>query len=338
MLPLSSGGIARQASTQPSQQRIEKAARDLEAQFAQLLLKTMRGAGGDDPLGGNTQYRDMYDQQLARELSKGRGLGLAPVIMRQLQQQTGAGASTQAGASSLPLQTPAGTRPLPVQPTAPATLALAPSSAGVSMQAIPVGIAAPAPVPAPSVTTAAAAIPGASVFACEAAGSADCSSPEAFVKSIWPAAQQTARELGVSPRALVAQAALETNWGRSMIGGNAGGNSNNLFGIKAGGSWSGDVVRTGTHEYVDGQKTQQRAAFRAYDSVIDSFRDYGRLLSGQRYSAAREAGTDVSAFAHALQRAGYATDPAYAAKINAIANGDTLQRALASLTSSLGIK
>ena len=69
---------------------IEKAARELETQFAQMLIKSMRSASPDGGLGGDTRYRDMYDQQLARELGKGRGLGLAPMIMRQLERSTGA--------------------------------------------------------------------------------------------------------------------------------------------------------------------------------------------------------------------------------------------------------
>ena len=91
------------ASTQATPRAdIEKAARELETQFAQMLIKSMRSASPDGGLGGDTRYRDMYDQQLARELDKGRGLGLAPMIMRQLERSTGN--ATEASTGALPLR------------------------------------------------------------------------------------------------------------------------------------------------------------------------------------------------------------------------------------------
>src|SRR5690606_21984314 len=110
--------------------------------------------------------------------------------------------------------------------------------------------------------------------------------PEGFVAKIWHHAQRAARELGVDPRALVAQAALETGWGRRGISRATGGDSNNLFGIKANG-WSGDRVTTGTHEYVNGVRTTETASFRAYGSTADSFADYVKLLkNSDRYQQA----------------------------------------------------
>jgi len=107
--------------------------------------------------------------------------------------------------------------------------------------------------------------------------------------------------------------------------------SNNLFGIKAGSRWDGDSVNVATTEYVNGVRHAERANFRAYDSAADSFADYTRLLGNDRYAAARGTGQDTHRFARALQRAGYATDPHYAAKLTAIANGSTISRALANL-------
>ncbi|KQY52697.1 flagellar assembly peptidoglycan hydrolase FlgJ [Lysobacter sp. Root494] len=300
------------ASTGSSHARIEQAARELETQFAHMLIKSMRSTsiGGDPMLGDNTTYREMYDQQLAKELGKGRGLGLAPMIMRQLER-----ASPQSSTSPVPL--PLSTPPAPMAlPAANGLLPLAPTRAGVSMQALD--------VPLPS---AASAGPAA---ACDPETKLDCSSPEAFVRSIWPMAQKTAAELGVSPRALVAQAALETGWGRRLAHGN-GETSHNLFGIKAGGRWNGSRVNAATHEFVAGTRRSERADFRAYGSVAESFADYARLLGKDRYASARGAGEDVHRFASALQQAGYATDPSYANKISAIANGSTLNRALAML-------
>lgn len=149
--------------------------------------------------------------------------------------------------------------------------------------------------------------------------------------SIWGHAQQAARELGVDAKALVAQAALETGWGRKLVQRNGGGSSHNLFGIKATG-WSGERASSGTHEYVDGVRRNETASFRAYTSVGDSFADYVKLLKNSpRYQNALQAGGDVRGFAQGLQKAGYATDPSYAAKIAAIAGGPTIERAIAAV-------
>ncbi|GAB6196964.1 flagellar assembly peptidoglycan hydrolase FlgJ [Lysobacter xanthus] len=310
-----------------SRPAIEKAARELETQFASMLIKSMRATSSGDPLaGGDTTYREMYDNQLAKELTKGRGLGLAPMIMRQLEQ--GAGRATTAPVAPqapLPLARPAGGSiplALPASGTGlslGAALSLAPSSAGRSMEAAPV---APASTPRVAST--------ATDTACGPLTPLDCSSPEAFVKSLWPHAKKVAQELGVSAKGLIAQAALETGWGRRLVGGN-GQVSHNLFGIKASGGWRGNAVTSATHEYVDGVRQNQRASFRAYTTPADSFADYARLLSGNRYAGARGTGDDTHRFANALQHAGYATDPSYANKITAIANGATMRRALAAL-------
>lgn len=302
---------------------VEKAARELEAQFAHMLIKSMRSASGSDPLGGDTRYRDMYDQQLARELTKGRGLGLAPMIVRQLERGSGAAPAPAAPApAAMPLQRPGDSLPsLPLAPggAMPALLPLAAARSGVSLPGLSPAQAAPAPRPADTAMQADADAPF------------DASTPEAFVRSIWPQAQKAAAELGVPAKALVAQAALETGWGRRLAGGKHG-SSLNLFGIKASGGWKGARVNAGTHEFVGGKRVEERADFRAYGSVAESFADYARLIGRDRYAAARGTGDDVHRFASALQKAGYATDPSYAAKITAIANGATLNRALAAIS------
>lgn len=308
-----------------SRPAMEKAARELETQFAGMLIKTMRSTTGGDPLaGGDTTYREMYDSQLAKELTKGRGLGLAPMIMRQLERSAGTAPAATPAPGMLPLARPATAIPL-AAPSAGtpmslgATLNLAPSRNGVSMAAMSAPAAPVAPKAAAS-----------NAEACGPLTPLDCSSPEAFVKSLWPHAKKVAQDLGVSAKGLIAQAALETGWGRRLIGG-SGNVSHNLFGIKAGGSWNGPKVATGTHEYVNGVRQNQRASFRAYASPAESFADYARLLGRDRYAAARGTGDDTHRFASALQHAGYATDPSYANKITAIANGSTMRRALAAL-------
>lgn len=146
-------------------------------------------------------------------------------------------------------------------------------------------------------------------------------SKEDFVRQMLPHAEQAARELGVDPHALLAQAALETGWGKSVPGNAAGECSFNLFGIKAGGQWSGATVNVPTLEFEGGVAVRKVERFRSYESPADSFRDYARLIrNNPRYENALDAGTNVAGFASALQRGGYATDPQYASKIVAVAN------------------
>lgn len=146
-------------------------------------------------------------------------------------------------------------------------------------------------------------------------------SKEDFVRKMLPHAQQAARELGVDPHALLAQAALETGWGKSVPCGAAGECSFNLFGIKAGSEWSGATVNVPTLEFEEGIPVRKVERFRAYESAADSFRDYAKLIrNNPRYENALDSGSDVASFASALQQGGYATDPAYARKIVAVAN------------------
>jgi flagellar protein FlgJ len=242
---------------------LKEAARQFESLFTQMLLKSMREANksfGEDSLFGSDQgdmYQDMFDDQIAMQLSKGKGLGLADMLVRQLQ---GGVQSTE--------KTPA---PATSTPTA-------------NTQAL---------------TT----------------------SKEDFLRQLRPHAEQAARELGVDPNALLAQAALETGWGRSVPCNAQGECSFNLFGIKAGSQWSGATVNVPTLEFEQGIPVRKVERFRAYDSPAASFRDYAALIrDSSRYASARGAGDNVEAFATALQQGGYATDPHYAQKIAAVAS------------------
>ncbi|MGB6451261.1 MAG: glucosaminidase domain-containing protein, partial [Steroidobacteraceae bacterium] len=144
---------------------------------------------------------------------------------------------------------------------------------------------------------------------------------KSFIHELWPQAQKAAEQLGVAAENLVAQAALETNWGRSVPQDTAGHSSNNLFGIKASEGWGGSSVSAGTSEFAGATAHATTAQFRAYDSRTQSFEDYVSLLkSNPRYAAALNTGSNVQAFAGALQRGGYATDPQYAHKVSSIAS------------------
>ena len=252
---------------------VRQVARQFESLFARMMIKSMRAAVGKDPIFGSDQaetYQGMYDDQLSLELTKGKGLGLADMLVRQLQQS---GAIPKAAAAS----------------AAPA------NSAGAA------GSAAAAPRVPP-------------------AGSASSADRAGFVSQVWPEAQQAAQQLGVHPVSLIAQAALETNWGRNIPRSASGGSSNNLFGIKAGAGWGGASVTAGTQEFQGGAARETNAAFRAYASPGESFQDYVALLQASpRFSGALGSGASVASFAAALQQGGYATDPDYAHKVTAVA-------------------
>jgi len=379
---ISASPIELNATTQNDPARIDKVSRQLEGQFANLLVKSMRDASFGDSLfpGENQTFRDMYDQQMAKALTEGKGLGLAAMIAKQLgggksadapATNTSIGAAQAAKAYSLVSGQGGGS-------ASGGAAALADTGAATGAGAAAWGGLDAADAPQQQVarvldliagretsamheaigsnpadgsaslawtgaddrwsdlaTTAADDDIGIDASATAAAKAAAASlgerTPEGFVAQIWTHAQKAAKELGVDARALVAQAALETGWGRRGISRGDGASSNNLFGIKATG-WSGERVTTGTHEYVAGVKQSQTADFRAYASPAESFADYVRLLkTNPRYQQALNAGTDIRGFAQGLQRAGYATDPSYAAKIAAIAGGPTIGRAVAAI-------
>lgn len=138
-----------------------------------------------------------------------------------------------------------------------------------------------------------------------------------FIDALRPAATRAAAELGVAPEHIIAQAALETGWGMAMPA-DASGSSRNYFGIKAGGG--AHSVRALTTEYVQGEARRVAEPFRRYSSLEASVADYARLIGGsERYAAARNTGADTGAFASALHKGGYATDPHYVEKLVATA-------------------
>jgi flagellar protein FlgJ len=151
--------------------------------------------------------------------------------------------------------------------------------------------------------------------------------PEAeFVKDILPAARQAARQLGLEPLALVAQAALETGWGQRMFKAIDGRESYNLFGIKAQPEWQGKVAVVDTLEYRQGIARQEKAKFRVYDSLQAGLQDYVDFIRQQpRYQDAVAVSHDTANYFQQLQAAGYATDPNYAQKILQVMNGSVLK-------------
>jgi flagellar protein FlgJ len=159
-----------------------------------------------------------------------------------------------------------------------------------------------------------------------AAAAAD---PTEFVSEVYPAIQRAAQSLGVNPLAILAQAALETNWGRQMPRAADGRSSRNLFGIKADEQWGGGRIAADTVEFSNGVATVKRTMFRAYHSVEESVHDFARLLaSSPRYRDAVAGGADIRSYFDAIGRSGYATDPQYANKLNGILNSTTFRVAV----------
>ncbi|WP_395300429.1 flagellar assembly peptidoglycan hydrolase FlgJ [Enterobacter sp. ECC-175] len=136
-----------------------------------------------------------------------------------------------------------------------------------------------------------------------------------FIARLLRPAQEAARESGLHPHLILAQAALESGWGKREIPAADGSPSHNLFGIKATGDWRGKTTEITTTEYINGVKQKVKAAFRVYDSYAHALTDYARLLTkNPRYRGVMQSGSAEQG-AKALQTGGYATDPAYAKKL-----------------------
>jgi flagellar protein FlgJ len=305
----------KQAAASGNPQALREAARQFESLFTSMMLKSMQEANFKDPVFGSDQgdlYQEMYDDQVAAQMSKGKGLGLADMLVQQLRRAGIGGADPTATTSAKS----AGSAPALTSSAAPRARAGA-TGTGTSANSAQTN-GTPATASATSPSTAAASATSACPSSAQQA---------AFAQALWPDAQQAAKQLGVNPVTLLAQAALETNWGRSVPQAAGGASSNNLFGIKAASGWSGPAVSSSTLEYSGGSASTAKAQFRSYGSASQCFQDYVDLLKGNpRYAAALSTGDDVQAFGSALQQGGYATDPAYASKLTAVAG--TLTRAL----------
>ena len=163
--------------------------------------------------------------------------------------------------------------------------------------------------------------PGATTFQSQPGHASGGASPEevaAFTQKLMPLLQKAGQQLGVSPKILLAQAAIETGWGRSVVG-------NNLFGIKAGPSWTGQKVDAATHEYQNGALVGITDAFRAYPSAEASVNDFVSLVANNpRYHAALGSGENVVGYAQGLMSGGWATDINYVHKLQSVATSPTV--------------
>jgi len=306
------------------------------------------------------QYRDMYDQQLAVSMSReGGGIGLQDVLVRQLSKQKSPVASTSpfprgegagpalwgnrvaepvhahagsatrndvAALNSRRLSLPgkltdrllAGIVPSAGNPAVATNTAAIPARDGQLVNGVVKGDWEPAQ--AFAAADGGTRILGRAMAQPPLAPKKAFGNSDEFVATMLPMAEQAAKRIGIDPRYLVAQAALETGWGKSVMRNTDGSSSHNLFGIKATGSWQGGEARAITSEFRDGQFVKETAAFRSYDSYQDSFHDLVSLLQNNaRYKEAVKSADKPEQFVRELQKAGYATDPDYASKISQIA-------------------
>jgi len=281
---------------------MKQASKQFEVMFMQMMLKSMREATPSDGMFSSSQektYTSMLDQQLSQNLS-GRGLGLAEAMFTQLSRTMGSDAlapSTAAGG-----QMPGATLPgMPLMTDAKSQ---------------------PPQTPLPKAETAALTrVPDLSFYE-KATAQATMSRSvlpqahvEQFVSRMLPAAQRASQASGVPAQLIMAQAALESGWGKREIRAEDGKTSFNVFGIKADKSWKGPVVEATTTEYANGAAQKTQARFRAYGSYEESFADYARFLTSNPRYANVLATPDPAEAAHGLQRAGYATDPNYGGKL-----------------------
>jgi flagellar protein FlgJ len=179
---------------------------------------------------------------------------------------------------------------------------------------------------------------GAGGTASAAGGSASAlaQTPAEFVDKVLPSIRRAASALGVNPMGLLAQAALETGWGQRMPRTADGSASLNIFGVKAGEEWTGARATADSLEFSNGVATPRRSAFRAYGSIEESVNDFAGLLKDSaRYRGAVAAGGDAQAYIQSIGKSGYATDPAYANKLNQILNSATFREALVPRTAAL---
>ncbi|MFT7337471.1 MAG: flagellar protein FlgJ [Marinobacter maritimus] len=287
------------------QAALEEVARQFESIFLSEMLKSMRKAGDVFSEGNylnSTQsefYRDMFDSQMSLTMAGGHGTGLADALVRQLgkdipgtDKQGAPLASHKATLADYERSVPPLSLRLPERVEEVTEVAETESSATVNNdRSLPERF----------------------------------DSPEHFVNTLLPIAESISADTGIDPRLMVAQAALETGWGKHMILGDSNQPSYNLFGIKADSRWQGEAVTITTTEFREGVPMKERADFRAYPDYESSFRDYVSFLeSNPRYRDVLASADQPEVFARKLQEAGYATDPQYGNKINQIMNRDSL--------------
>lgn len=282
---------------------LEQAAKQFEAIFMQMLMKSMRKAQevleSDSPFNSESTkfYRDMHDQQMSLELSNNGALGLSELIVRQLGGDSENFTPHNILRSDGNLDSRGSLRI-----SEPALLNNTSTVKDLSAHQDP---------SKDRQTNGSIAAQAASMMQ-----SPTFEQPKDFVSALTADAKRVQDKIKVPFEVVIAQAALETGWGQKIIKTNSGESSNNLFNIKADSRWAGEKTHKETLEFENGAMVKKREPFRVYDSIGQSVDDYLNLLTkSERYQGALENSTNVEQFLHKLQSAGYATDPDYAKKI-----------------------
>ena len=291
---------------------LSAAATQFEALFVQMLLKSMRDALPQDGLmtsDTSKTYQAMFDQQIAQQMSK-KGIGLRQILERQLAPAVqGADAGNAAGQAT-DVSTPAAAAAPAHGALARATAARRSTEPAATLANVHAANAANHKIASAADTT------SASAAADPTATSRVPANVKAFIERMRPHAEAAAKVVGVPADLLLAQAGLETGWGKSQPKTADGAASHNLFGLKAGRAWNGATAVASTTEYVAGALVRTVDRFRSYGSYTEAFQDFGRLITGSgRYAKAVASTDDPVTYATQLQRGGYATDPHYADKL-----------------------
>ncbi len=283
---------------------LQASARQMEGIFLNMMLQSMRQANSMFTEGSMFEskesqfYQGMYDKQLVSNIANGNGIGLADIIVNQL-----------ASKNSMPA--------LPDQQSYGLTSYLENKIPAVYVRK-------QGQVTAPTDLT----VPNTNAVELE---KLDWHSPEEFVEAIYPFAKKAADKLGVGVEAVLAQAVLETGWGKHVMEQQQGVSSHNFFGIKADTRWVGEATRNTTTEYRNGIAAKEEASFRSYQSLDEAFDDYVSFLQNNpRYDSAVGKNIESKQWGYMLQKAGYATDPNYGSKIANIMDSDVLKSVISS--------
>ena len=291
---------------------LKQVAKQFEALFLNMMLKSMREGNKafseGNYLNSNEMefYQQNFDNQISLHLSAGKGIGLADSLYRQLMNQFEVSDSAsdetnleQRAPIAVPIRTTVEVGEQDVRSSV-----MDVSGQGKKLPIVDVGDTAEV--------------------------EKDFLTPQQFIEYLLPAATAAAEKLGVDPKVLLAQSALETGWGQKILKHTNGESSRNLFGIKADARWTGNKANANTVEYRNGIATQEVSSFRSYSTYSESFDDYVNFLrSSPRYQSALDNASNPERYVNELQKSGYATDPIYAEKISRVLNSKTMQTALA---------
>jgi flagellar protein FlgJ len=346
-------------------QALKDLSKQFESMMMSMMMKSMRQANDvfseDNPLVGKDEkfYRDMFDQQLSLDLGKSGSIGIAESMFRQLEKTLPVEKSTTENANTNMTGMLNGVTKRNIQQKTFAELV------NPSLRTVNRSIRAQDSFdtvdqthevvkagdifnedkfseidlwlePSAAKTVDVASVSSLSDQIAEPKSFDFDGSPERFIEQLYSQAQKAAGVLGVKPEVLLAQAGLETGWGKKLLTKQDGESSFNLFNIKATKKWDGDFVTVPTLEYRDGIAVKEQSAFRSYKNPQESFSDYIDLISGNPiYQRALQNADDPKRYVRELQRAGYATDPNYAKKIIDIMNSDSMKKTLSLNTDAI---